>query len=352
MLLAICSFLAFVVIGLAGSRVFFSAQTTDPEILEYGVRYMTVVCACSLGLFMQIMVERLLQSTGMTIYNMISQGTGAIVNIILDPVFIFGIGFVPKMGVTGAAVATVIGQFFGMCIGIYFNVKKNKEINLSFKRMRFDKETVKGIYVVGVPSILMMSIGSIMTYGMNKILLGFSSTAAAVFGVYFKLQSFFFMPVFGLNNSLVPIIAYNYGARNKARIMRTVKLGCGAAVTILVFGAIVFQTMPATLLRMFNASEDMISIGVTALRIISLSFLLAGFCIVIGSVFQALGNGMYSLITSVCRQLLVLLPVAYIFAHAFGLHAVWWSYPVAELASLAASVYLLKKIYDSHLKNL
>ena len=194
-LLAICSFLAFVVIGLAGSRVFFSAQTTDPEILEYGVRYMTVVCACSLGLFMQIMVERLLQSTGMTIYNMISQGTGAIVNIILDPVFIFGIGFVPKMGVTGAAVATVIGQFFGMCIGIYFNVKKNKEINLSFKRMRFDKETVKGIYVVGVPSILMMSIGSVMTYGMNKILLGFSSTAAAVFGVYFKLQSFFFMPV-------------------------------------------------------------------------------------------------------------------------------------------------------------
>ena len=351
-LLAICSFLAFVVIGLAGSRVFFSAQTTDPEILEYGVRYMTVVCACSLGLFMQIMVERLLQSTGMTIYNMISQGTGAIVNIILDPVFIFGIGFVPKMGVTGAAVATVIGQFFGMCIGIYFNVKKNKEINLSFKRMRFDKETVKGIYVVGVPSILMMSIGSIMTYGMNKILLGFSSTAAAVFGVYFKLQSFFFMPVFGLNNSLVPIIAYNYGARNKARIMRTVKLGCGAAVTILVFGAIVFQTMPATLLRMFNASEDMISIGVTALRIISLSFLLAGFCIVIGSVFQALGNGMYSLITSVCRQLLVLLPVAYIFAHAFGLHAVWWSYPVAELASLAASVYLLKRIYNSHLRDL
>ena len=263
-LLAICSFLAFVVIGLAGSRVFFSAQTTDPEILEYGVRYMTVVCACSLGLFMQIMVERLLQSTGMTIYNMVSQGTGAIVNIILDPVFIFGIGFVPKMGVTGAAVATVIGQFFGMCIGIYFNVKKNKEISLSFKRMRFDKETVKGIYVVGVPSILMMSIGSVMTYGMNKILLGFSSTAAAVFGVYFKLQSFFFMPVFGLNNSLVPIIAFNYGAKNKARIMHTIKLGCGAAVGILVFGALIFQTMPATLLRMFNASEDMIGIGTTS----------------------------------------------------------------------------------------
>ena len=191
-----------------------------------------------------------------------------------------------------------------------------------------------------------------MTYGMNKILLGFSSTAAAVFGVYFKLQSFFFMPVFGLNNSLVPIIAYNYGAKNKARIMRTVKLGCGAAVTILVLGAIVFQTMPDTLLRMFNASEDMIGIGVKALRIISLSFFLAGFCIVIGSVFQALGNGMYSLITSVCRQLLVLLPTAYVFAHAFGLHAVWWSYPVAELASLAISLYLLRKIYDSHLKDL
>ena len=351
-LLAICSYLVFAVIGLVGSRAFFATQTTDPEILEYGVQYMTVVCVCSFGLFMQICMERLLQSTGMTLYNMISQGTGAIVNIILDPVFIFGIGFVPKMGVAGAAIGTVIGQFCGMCIGIYCNLKKNKEIQFSFKRMRFDGETVKEIYTVGVPSILMMSIGSIMTYGMNKILLGFSSTAAAVFGVYFKLQSFFFMPVFGLNNSLVPIIAYNYGARNKARIMRTVKLGCGAAVTILVLGAIVFQTMPATLLRMFNASEDMISIGVTALRIISLSFLLAGFCIVIGSVFQALGNGMYSLITSVCRQLLVLLPVAYIFAHAFGLHAVWWSYPVAELASLAASVYLLKRIYNSHLRDL
>ena len=351
-LLAICSYLVFVVIGLAGSRVFFSAQTTDPEILEYGVQYMTVVCACSLGLFMQITMERLLQSTGLTIYNMISQGTGAIINIVLDPVFIFGIGFVPKMGVTGAAVATVTGQFFGMCIGTYFNLKKNKEISLSLKRMRFDGETVKSIYGVGVPSILMMSIGSVMTYGMNKILLGFSSTAAAVFGVYFKLQSFFFMPVFGLNNSLVPIIAYNYGAKNKARIMRTVKLGCGAAVCILIFGALIFQTMPTTLLRMFNASEDMIGIGITALRVISLSFLLAGFCIVIGSVFQALGNGLYSLIVSVCRQLVVLLPAAYIFAHAFGLHAVWWSFPVAELASLATSLYLLKKIYHSHLRDL
>ena len=351
-LLAICSCLAFVVIGLAGSRAFFATQTEDPQILEYGVQYMTIVCACSFGLFMQVTMERLLQSTGLTLYNMISQGTGAIVNIILDPVFIFGIGFVPKMGVAGAAIATVIGQFCGMCIGIYCNLKKNKEIHFSFKRMRFDGETVKEIYVVGVPSILMMSIGSVMTYGMNKILLGFSSTAAAVFGVYFKLQSFFFMPVFGLNNSLVPIIAYNYGAKNKARILHTVKLGCAAAVIILVIGALIFQTMPATLLRMFNASEDMIGIGVTALRIISISFLLAGFCIVIGSVFQALGNGMYSLITSVCRQLLVLLPVAWLFARIFGLHAVWWSFPVSELASLAISVYLLKRIYHSHLKDL
>lgn len=351
-LLAIVSYLVFAVIGLVGSRAFFATQTADPEILEYGVEYMTVVCVGSFGLFMQITMERLLQSTGMTLYNMISQGTGAIVNIILDPIFIFGIGFVPKMGVAGAAIATVIGQFCGMCIGIYCNLKKNKEIHFSFKRMRFDGETVKDIYIVGVPSILMMSIGSVMTYGMNKILLGFSSTAAAVFGVYFKLQSFFFMPVFGLNNSLVPIIAYNYGARNKARIMHTVKLGCGAAVTMLVLGAIVFQTIPGTLLRMFNASEDMIGIGVTALRIISLSFLLAGFCIVIGSVFQALGNGIYSLITSVCRQLLVLLPVAYIFAHAFGLHAVWWSFPVAELMSLAVSLYLLKRIFHSHLRDL
>lgn len=351
-LLTICSYLAFAVLGIAGSKAFFSTQTTDPQILEYGVQYMTIVCVFSFGLFMQIMLERLLQSTGLTIFNMISQGTGAIVNIILDPIFIFGLCGMPKLGVIGAAVATVIGQICGMLIGLYFNLKKNKEIQFSIKRMRFDGRTVKEIYIVGVPSILMMSIGSVMTYGMNKILLGFSSTAAAVFGVYFKLQSFFFMPVFGLNNGLVPIIAYNYGARNKERIMKTIKLGCGAAVCILVFGALIFQTMPATLLRMFNASEDMIGIGVTALRVISLSFFLAGFCIVIGSVFQALGNGMYSLIVSVSRQLLVLLPTAYLFSKLFGLHAVWWSFPVAELASLSASVLLLIRIYRSHLKNL
>lgn len=348
------SYLAIAVLGFTAVRPFYNMQVGagQENIMELGVTYLSIAMIFSFGLFGQFVFERILQATGRTFFTMISQMTGAIINIIMDPILIFGLLGFPKLGIAGAAIATVMGQIIAAIIACVYNLKKNTDVTISFKGFRPNGEIIKDIYIIGIPSIVMQSIGSVMTTGMNLILMGISSTAAAVFGVYFKLQSFFFMPVFGLNNSLVPIIAYNYGARNKARIMHTVKLGCGAAVTILVLGAIVFQTMPATLLRMFNASEDMISIGVTALRIISLSFLLAGFCIVIGSVFQALGNGMYSLITSVCRQLLVLLPVAYVFAHMFGLHAVWWSFPVSELASLAVSVYLLKRIYNSHLRDL
>lgn len=351
-LLALLSYLAFAVFGIFGAHAFFVSQTPDPQIVSYGTTYLTIVCVFSIGVFLQINMERLLQSTGLTLYNMFSQGTGAIINIIMDPILIFGLFGFPKMGVAGAAIATIFGQCCGTLIGIYFNLKKNKEIHLSFRQMRFEGKIIREIYSVGVPSILMMSIGSIMTFGMNKILLMFSSTAAAVFGVYFKLQSFFFMPVFGLNNAVVPIIAYNYGSKNKGRILHTIKLSCAAAVTILTIGAIVFLTVPGTLLKMFDASDNMLSIGIPALRIICLSFFLAGFCIVIGSVFQALGNGVYSLITSVCRQLVVLLPAAYLLAKAFGLNAVWWSYPISEIASLAISLFLLKKIYDARLKNL
>ena len=346
-LLAICSYLVFAVIGLVGSRAFFATQTTDPEILEYGVQYMTVVCVCSFGLFMQICMERLLQSTGMTLYNMISQGTGAIVNIILDPVFIFGIGFIPKMGVAGAAIATGIGQFCGMCIGIYCNLKKNKEIQFSFKRMRFDGETAKEIYVVGVPSILMMSIGSVMTYGMNKILLGFSSTAAAVFGVYFKLQSFFFMPVFGLNNGITPIIAYNYGAQQRKRMIRTIRISLTTAFCLTFIGFLCFEGIPQVLLGMFNASADMLKIGVPALRIIGIHYLIAWFCIIAGTVFQALGKAVFSMIVSIMRQLVVLIPAAYILSKIGGLHVVWWSFPIAEVISFIASMAFLIRIYKT-----
>ena len=297
-------------------------------------------------------MERLLQSTGLTFFTMITQGTGAIINIIFDPILIFGYFGFPKMGVAGAAAATVFGQIVGMFLGILFNLRKNKEIQFSLKQMRFHGPTVKSIYAVGVPSILMMSIGSVMTFGMNKILLMFSSTAAAVFGVYFKLQSFFFMPVFGMNNGIVPIIAFNYGARNKKRILDAFRLGCIIAFCMMMLGLAAFNLIPEVLLGLFNASEDMMSIGCNALRIISLSYIFAGFCIVISSVFQALGNGVYSLIVSVCRQLLVLLPAAWILANAFGLDAVWYSFPIAEVASITVSLLLLKRIYDQKLKPL
>lgn len=351
-LLSLISYAVFALIGIFGSRVFFASQTADPQIREYGFQYMSIICIFSFGVFVQINMERLLQSTGLTIYNMITQGLGAILNIIFDPILIFGYFGFPKMGVAGAAAATVFGQIVAMLLGIYYNFRKNKEIHLSLKRMRFHWPTVKLIYTVGVPSILMMSIGSVMTFGMNKILLMFSSTAAAVFGVYFKLQSFFFMPVFGMNNGIVPIIAFNYGARSRKRIMETVRLGCIAAFAMMVLGVIAFHIIPDVLLGFFNASDDLLAIGCTALRIISISFLLAGFCIVIGSVFQALGNGVYSLIVSVCRQLLVLLPAAWILAQTFGLDAVWWAFPVAEVVSFVVSIFLFRRIYAQKIRAL
>ena len=351
-LLTLCSYLVFALIGIFGSRTFFAAQTSDTQILSYGYQYMSIICIFSFGLFFQINMERLLQSTGLTFFTMITQGTGAIINIIFDPILIFGYFGFPKMGVAGAAAATVLGQIVGMFLGILFNLRKNKEIHLTLKQMRFHGPTVKSIYAVGVPSILMMSIGSVMTFGMNKILLMFSSTAAAVFGVYFKLQSFFFMPVFGMNNGIVPIIAFNYGAKNKKRILDAFRLGCIIAFCMMMLGLAAFNLIPEVLLGLFNASEDMMSIGCNALRIISLSYIFAGFCIVISSVFQALGNGVYSLIVSVCRQLLVLLPAAWILANAFGLDAVWYSFPIAEIASITVSLLLFKRIYDQKLKPL
>lgn len=346
-LLNMITYVAFALFGLFGSRFFFAIQTNDPEIITYGQQYLSIVCICSFGIFMQITFERLLQSTGQTIYNMITQGTGAILNIILDPILIFGYFGLPKMGVAGAAAATVIGQIAGMLLGILFNQTRNKEIQVGGKNLRLHPNTAAAIYKVGVPSIIMMSIGSVMTFGLNKILLIFSTTttAAAVFGVYFKLQSFFFMPVFGLNNGMVPIIAFNYGARSKPRIVKTIKLSVIAAVAMLTLGLAVFQLVPGVLLQLFNASDDMMTIGTLALRIISLSFPLAGFGIVAGSVFQALGNGVYSLIISVARQLVVILPVSWFLAATFGLNAVWWAFPIAELVSMALSVILFRRIY-------
>lgn len=342
--LAIVSSIIMALIGIFGSRPFFLMQTKDPQIVSYGTQYMTIITVVSIGIFMQITFERLLQATGRTIYTMITQGLGAIINIILDPILIFGLFGFPRMEVAGAALATVTGQVIAVFLSLYYNIKKNPEININMKGFRPNKRVISCIYQVGIPSIIMQSIGSVMVFGMNKILLLFSSTAAAVFGVYFKLQSFIFMPIFGLNNGMIPIIAYNYGSKQKKRILSTIKLSVGVAVFIMCIGLFLFQTFPAQLLNFFDASEHMLEIGVPALRIISLSFIFAGYCIIIGSVFQALGNGMYSLVVSAARQLLVILPVAYLFAMIFGLHMVWWAIPIAEIVSVLLSMLLFRRI--------
>ena len=351
--LAIVSCIVFALLGLVGSRLFFSLQTDNPMILEYGVQYMSIITLFSVGIFLQITFERLLQSTGRTFYNMITQGTGAIINIILDPIMIFGLFGFPRLEVAGAAIATVVGQIVAVIMSFCFNHFKNKEISLSPRGFRPHGRTILFIYKVGIPSIIMQSIGSVMTFGMNKILLMFSSTAAAVFGVYFKLQSFIFMPVFGLNNGMIPIIAYNYGARNKHRIIETARKSVLIAVCIMILGFAIFQIFPAFFLStLFRASENMLAIGVPALKIISISFLFAGYCIIVGSIFQALGNGVYSLIISATRQLIVILPVAYIFSTVFGLSMVWWAIPIAEIVSVILSTLLLKRIYRKVIKPL
>ena len=351
--LAIVSCIVFALLGLVGSRLFFSLQTDNPVILEYGVQYMSIITLFSVGIFLQITFERLLQSTGRTFYNMITQGTGAIINIILDPIMIFGLFGFPRLEVAGAAIATIVGQIVAVIMSFCFNHFKNEEISLSPRGFRPHGQTILFIYKVGIPSIIMQSIGSVMTFGMNKILLMFSSTAAAVFGVYFKLQSFIFMPVFGLNNGMIPIIAYNYGARNKHRIIETARKSVLIAVCIMVLGFAIFQIFPAFFLStLFRASENMLAIGVPALKIISISFLFAGYCIIVGSIFQALGNGVYSLIISATRQLIVILPVAYIFSTVFGLSMVWWAIPIAEIVSVILSTLLLKRIYRKVIKPL
>lgn len=342
------AFISGILFAIAGNLLavpFFNIQTSDVQIKEYGVTYMTIISTLCVAVYLQVMFERLLQSTGRTFFTMISQGVGAIINIMMDPILIFGLLGFPKLGVAGAAIATVFGQACACVLGLFFNIKVNKDISIDMRHFRPDKKIIASIYEVGIPSIVMQAIGSLMTFGMNKILIQFTSTATAVFGVYFKLNSFIFMPVFGLNNGMVPIVAYNYGARNKKRITQTIHLSIISAVVIMLCGLALFMIFPENLLRMFNASDAMLEIGVPALRIICLSFIFAGFCIVVGSVFQALGNGIYSLIVSAARQLLVILPVAAFLAKVGGLSAVWWAIPIAEIASVTFSSYFYRKIY-------
>lgn len=345
------SYLVIAVLGFTAVRPFYNMQVGagQENIMELGVTYLSIAMIFSFGLFGQFVFERILQATGRTFFTMISQMTGAIINIIMDPILIFGLLGFPKLGIAGAAIATVMGQIIAAIIACVYNLKKNTDVTISFKGFRPNGEIIKDIYIIGIPSIVMQSIGSVMTTGMNLILMGISSTAAAVFGVYFKLQSFFFMPVFGLNNGLIPILSYNYGARNKKRMMNTLKYGYLIAFLFMLVGFVVFMLIPDRLLLLFDASETMLAIGIPALRKIAVHFLIAWFCIVSGTLFQAVGNAVYSMYVSVARQLVVLLPVAYVLAKIDGLSLIWWCFPIAEMMSLLISVVCLKLVMKKKL---
>lgn len=343
---------AFMIFGIFGTRPYYEMQSDVAETVEGGISYVRICCLFSLGSFLQILSERLLQSTGRTVYTMITQATGAIINIILDPIFIHGWFGLPAMGVAGAAVATVIGQWVAAFLGLYFCEKHNPEVQFGKRYAKLDGQTVRTILAVGIPSIIMNGIGSVMNFGMNQILQGFTETATSVFGIYFKLQSFFFMPLFGINNATISIIAYNYGARKPERMMKTLKIACTAALCVMITGLLVFQLVPDLLLGLFNPSPAFLEMGRAALRTISWSFPVAAVCIVLGASFQALGNGMYSTITSLCRQLLVLLPVAYLLSLTGEVNNVWLAYPIAEVVSGTLNTVFFLRIYRQKIKPL
>ena len=350
--LAFMTYLVFLFIGLFVVKPFFYAQTDDPEIIKYGIQYLSIVCCCSFGIYAQFIYERILQATGRTTHTMITQMVGAITNIILDPILIFGWFGLPALGVKGAAVATVTGQVIAGITAYLMNVYANKDVDVNMKGFRPSVEMIRQIYQIGIPSIIMQSIGSVMIFCLNKILMMFSTTATAVFGVYFKLQSFVFMPIFGMNNGLVPIIAYNFGARKKDRIMQTYKLALFTAIGIMSAGVVLFEVFPEPLFLLFGASEYMLSMGVVALRIIAFHFPIAAFCIVTGSLFQAMGKAVYSMINSICRQLVVLLPAAYILAQFGNVNYVWFAFLIAEGASMILTAIFFKKVYRQVIKPL
>ena len=343
--LELCAALLFVFIGFVLGPSFVRSQTSSAIVADHGITYGRICIGMGAFCFIAIFYERMLQATGKTHLAMIGQLVGALINIVFDPILIFGLLGFPKLGVAGAAIATVFGQFCGAMVALAIHQKKNREIRITLSGLRPRSFTVRTILSVGIPSIIMGSIGSVMTYCVNRILDGFSSTAVAVFGVYFKLQSFFFMPVFGLNNAMVPLIAYNYGARRPARMKQTIRWAVIYACSIMAVGLLLMQLMPDVFLRLFDASDDMLRIGVPALRTISLAFVGAGYAIVLSSTFQALGKGLYSMFVSIARQLVVLVPVAWLLSRTGQLSAVWWAFPIAELMSA-----LVSTLFFLHLK--
>ena len=352
MFLMMLAAVGFMIFGAFGVRPYFEFQSQVAETVEGGIAYTRICCLLTVGIFMQVLMERLLQSTGRTVLTMVTQGAGAVINIILDPILIHGWFGLPAMGVAGAAYATVIGQWAGAFLGLYLNAKHNPEVHLSRRYFIPHWPTIRSILTVGVPAIIMNSIGSVMNFGMNQILQGFTETATSVFGIYFKLQSFFFMPLFGMNGATISIIAFNYGARKPERIVKTLKIATAAALALMVTGLLVFQLVPDLLLGMFNPSEEFLVIGRSALRIISLCFPVAAVCIILGASFQALGNGIYSTIISICRQMVVLLPLAYLLSLTGNVNSVWFAYPIAELISACVTAFFFLRIYRQKIKPL
>ena len=357
--LALCGTVLAALFGIFGAEAFMRSQTHNPAVIRYGTEYIRIITIVSFGIFGEIIFERLLQSTGRTVYTLITQGTGAVINIILDPILIFGLCGMPRMEVAGAAVATVAGQIVAFVLALILNGRKNPDVHLKLRGFRPEGRMIRRILGIGVPSMIMVAIGSVMYYGFNRILMRFEAVqvglgelGTAVFGAYFKLQSFIFMPVFGINNAVLAIAAFNYGARKPKRILQVMRCGAFGAATLMLFGVVVFQLFPQQLLALFNANEQMLTVGVPALRRLSLPFVFAGPCIIFGGVFQALGKSVYSMITSIARQIIVLLPAAYLLSLTGEIAAVWFAFPIAEIASLAVSIVMMVTLYRKKIKPL
>lgn len=342
----------FLLFGVFLVRPFFEMQTNNPDIIRYGMEYTVIVTTFSIGKTLQIMYERILQSTGRTFYTMITQGTGAILNIILDPILIFGWFGIPALGVYGAAIATIIAQVTSAVMAIIINAKVNKDVDMEYLNFRPNLSVIKRIYSVGIPSMLMIAIVSVVSLAFNNILIRFSSTATAVYGAYIRLQGFAFMPVFGLNNGMIPIVSYNYGAKNKERMIRAIKICLFYGMAVMLTGTIIFQLFPEQLLSLFNPSDEMREIGVAALRTISLSFVFAGISIMLGSLFQSLGNAVLSLWIQVTRQLIVLLPAAYALSFTGDVNMVWWSKLISETVAVIFALLAMRYIYAKKIQPL
>ncbi len=350
--IALCGAVVFLLFGLFGTKWYFSTQTSNPVIMQYGTDYLSIVCSLSIGFILEVTFERVLQATGNTFYNMLSQCCGAIFNCIFDPILIFGLCGLPAMGIKGAAIATVAGQFLAMILAVVFNICRNHDVSVIWKNFKPQMSVIREILSVGVPSFFMQAITSIVTYIMNSILIAYSEAAVTVYGVYFKLQSFILMPIFGMNSGMVPIIAYNYGAKKKDRIISTMKYAVIASTCIMLLGTLLFNIFPEWFMKLFNADGELLALGSRALAIISFHFIFAGFNIVVLSAYQALGNGTYALIISILRQIVILLPAAFILGKVFGINALWWCYPIAEAATTVVNIFLLRKTYNDKIKML